>query len=77
MCRPMRGGQSLKFDSSGARCLPMPTNLQAAKAPEAVAPVVARPTPPSLDEVLALIAVDAKSAPEAYLRETEVPYGGE
>jgi hypothetical protein len=55
----------------------MPTNLKTPTAPEAATPVVARPEAPSLDQVLSAIAVDAKAAPEAYLRETEVPYGGE
>jgi hypothetical protein len=54
----------------------MSVNMQTLKAAEA-APVVARPEAPTLDQVLAAIAVDAKAAPETYLRETEVPYGGE
>ena len=37
----------------------------------------ARPELPMLTDVLAAIAVDAQSAPETYLRETEVPHGGE
>lgn len=55
----------------------MPTKLQELKAAEATTSVVARPEAPSLDQVLSAIAVDAAAAPEAYLRETEVPHGGE
>ena len=55
----------------------MPTNLQTIKAPEAATSVIPRPEAPSLDQVLSAIAVDAAAAPETYLRETEVPHGGE
>ena len=55
----------------------MPTNLQTRPASEAANSVVARPEAPSLDQVLSAIAVDAAAAPEVYLRETEVPHGGE
>ena len=55
----------------------MPMNLPTTKVPSAATPVVARPEVPTLDEVLSVIARDAAAAPEAYLRETEVPHGGE
>jgi hypothetical protein len=38
---------------------------------------VAQPQAPTLDQTLSAIAVDSKTAPENYLRETEVPHGGE
>ena len=55
----------------------MPTNVKELQAAEATNSVVARPETPTLDQVLAAIAVDAAAAPESYLRETEVPHGGE
>lgn len=55
----------------------MPTNTPIVKKPEAATSVVARPETPTLDQVISAIAIDASSAPETYLRETEVPHGGE
>jgi hypothetical protein len=55
----------------------MLTQLQTVKELQTATPAVARPELPSLDQALSVIAVDAAIAPEAYLRETEVPHGGE
>ena len=51
----------------------MSIQLQTLEAPQ----TDVRPQTPSLTQVLSVIAVDAAAAPEAYLRETEVPHGGE